>query len=163
MNPLPAFATVDDLSEWLGETIEQEADRIRADRCLRAASNRIRGYTKRDWTDGDGHLADPLPEALQDVCLAAAGRFYTNPGGETQWTRQIDDAMDGGSRRVDEAGIYLTASEMRTLDYTVADQSPLVAGLGVVSTTRGEAPSPDMSPCWFDDGTPGFLHARLDG
>lgn len=112
---LPTFATVPALAEWLGEDIEDDsADWKRAERCLRAASNRIRRYTKRTW--------------------------------------------------VDEAGLYLTASEMQTLDDLVADQSPLIGGLGVISTTRGEHASQDMSPYWSeDDGRPGFLHARLTG
>ncbi|PJM80006.1 hypothetical protein [Bifidobacterium scaligerum] len=161
-NPLPTFATKDDLAEWLGDSITEDADVKRAERCLRAASNRIRRYTKRIWVDDAGQLIDPLPEDLQDVCLACAGRFYTNPEGETQWSRQIDDAMDGGSRKVDEAGIYLTASEMQTLDDLVADQSPLVGGLGVIGVTRNELPSRDMSPCWFeDDNDPVALNVRL--
>ncbi|WP_242689652.1 hypothetical protein [Bifidobacterium imperatoris] len=145
-NPLPTFATKNDLAEWLGESIIEDADTKRAERCLRAASNRIRRYTKRTWVDEAGQLIDPLPEDLQDVCLAAAGRFYMNPEGETSWSRQIDDGMDGGSRKVDEAGIYLTASEMQTLDDLVADQSPLIGGLGVIGITRNELPSLDMSP-----------------
>lgn len=163
--PLPTFATVPDLAEWLGESIgENTADWKRAERCLRAASNRIRRYTKRTWVDEGGSLADPLPEDIEDVTLACAGRFYSNPEGETSWSRQIDDGMDGGSRKVDEAGLYLTASEMQTLDDLVADQSPLIGGLGVISTTRGEHASQDMSPYWSeDDGRPGFLHARLTG
>lgn len=162
---LPPFATPGMLAEWLGEDIgEDTADWKRATRCLRAASNRIRRYTKRTWTGADGQLVDPLPEDLEDVCLACAGRFYTNPEGETSWSRQIDDAMDGGSRKVDEAGLYLTASEMATLDDLVADESPMVAGLATVSTTRGEAPSPDMAPFWFDDDAlPGCLHVRVTG
>ncbi|OZG57857.1 hypothetical protein BTIS_1098 [Bifidobacterium tissieri] len=158
---LPAFAQADALSEWLGEPIAGD-DLKRAERCLRAASNRIRRYTKRSWVDETGSLLDPLPEDLEDVTLACAGRFYMNPGGETSWSRQIDDAMDGGSRKVDEAGLYLTASEMATLDDLVADQSPLIGGIGVIASTRGETHSLDMSRIWFDDDDhPGCLQARI--
>ncbi|MBT1171277.1 phage head-tail connector protein [Bifidobacterium sp. SO4] len=161
---LPAFAEVADLAEWLGEDITDDKDVKRAQRCLRAASNRIRRYTKRTWVDEANQLITPLPEDIEDVCLACAGRFYENPNGETQWSRQIDDAMDGGSRKVDEPGLYLTASEMQTLDDLVADQSPLIAGLGVISTTRNELPSLDMSPYWFeDDDYPGYLNVRVTG
>lgn len=161
---MPAFAEVTDLAEWLGENIpEKSADWKRAERCLRAASNRIRRYTKRSWVDESNNLVDSLPEDIEDVTLACAGRFYSNPEGETSWSRQIDDGMDGGSRKVDEAGLYLTASEMQTLDDLIADQSPLIGGLGVISTTRDEHASLDMLPGWFDDDNdnPGFLNARL--
>ena len=149
------FADPDALGEWLGEDLSDEKDRKRAERCLRAASTLIRRYTKRDWAQ------EPRPDDLEDVCLAAAGRFWANPDGQTQWTRQIDDAMDGGSRKVDEAGVYLTASERRILDGLVADESPLVGGLGVIGTTRGEAASPDMARWWFDDAT--CLQATVGG
>ena len=93
------FATVSQLAEWLGEDIdEKSADGKRAAMALRFASNRIRAYTRREWSGPD------LPEDLQDVCITCAGRLWSNPNAETQWTRQIDDAMDGGSRKVDEAG-----------------------------------------------------------
>ncbi|RSX53943.1 hypothetical protein D2E25_0249 [Bifidobacterium goeldii] len=160
---LPSFADTDALAEWLGEDITDDKDVKRAKRCLRAASNRIRRYTKRTWVDENNELINPLPEDLEDVCLACAGRFYQNPDGETSWSRQIDDGMDGGSRKVDEAGLYLTASEMQTLDDLVADQSPLVGGLGVISTTRNELPSTDMNPSWFEDPCHGYLEARVTG
>lgn len=163
MAALPMFANVSALSTWLGEDISEPKDVGRAERCLRAASNRIRRYTRRTWVDEGNRLIDPLPEDLEDVCLACAGRFYTNPDGETQWSRQIDDAMDGGSRKVDEAGIYLTASEMRTLDDLVADQSPLIGGIGVIGVTRNELPSTDLNPRWNDDDSSGFLHAVVTG
>lgn len=161
---MPAFASVESLGEWLGEPIEEDsADWNRAKRCLRAASNRIRRYTRRTWVDESNSLVDPLPEDLEDVCLACAGRFYENPNGETQWSRQIDDAMDGGSRKVDEAGLYLTASEMQTLDDLAADRSPLIGGIGVISTTRDELPSRDMAPYWFDDPAHAYLQAKVTG
>ncbi|BAQ32086.1 hypothetical protein [Bifidobacterium scardovii] len=162
MAALPPFADETALGEWLGEDITDEKDVKRAQRCLRAASNRIRRYTKRSWVDENNKLVDPLPEDIEDVTLACAGRFYSNPEGETSWSRQIDDGMDGGSRKVDEAGLYLTASEMQTLDDLIADQSPLIGGLGVISTTRDEHASLDMLPYWFDDDdSPGFLNAKV--
>ena len=89
------------------------------------------------------------------MAAACAARFYLNPNAETQWSRQIDDAMDGGSRKVDEPGMSLTASEKATLAKLMADASPLIAGVGVISTTRGEHASQDMSPYWSeDDGGP---------
>lgn len=147
------FATVAELAEWIGEDIDEtSADGKRAAIALRLASNRIRAYTRQEWSDAAGSVL----EDLQDVCITCAGRLYTNPNAETQWTRQIDDAMDGGSRKVDEAGAYLTASEKETLDRLVADQSPVIAGLGVLNTGRGEQEPIDLRRAWDDDeyGTP---------
>ena len=164
MSARPAFAEPEDLAEWLGEDIpadQEDADRKRAQRCLRAASTLIRSQTGRDWTGEDGKLPDDLPEELQDVCLACAGRMYTNPNAETQWNLQADDGMDGGSRKVEESGLYLTATEKATLSRLTARQSPVIAGIGVIGTTRGEAASSDMSREWFDDDR--FLMARITG
>ena len=164
MSSRPAFAQPEDLAEWLGEDIpadQEDADRKRAQRCLRAASNLIRSQTGRDWTGEDRKLPDDLPEELQDVCLACAGRMYTNPNAETQWNLQADDGMDGGSRKVEESGLYLTATEKATLSRLTARQSPVIAGIGVIGTTRGEAASSDMSSEWFGDDR--FLMARITG
>ena len=164
MSSRPAFAEPEDLAEWLGEDIptdKEDADRKRAQRCLRAASNLIRSQTGRDWTDEDGKLPDDLPEELQDVCLACAGRMYTNPNAETQWNLQADDGMDGGSRKVEESGLYLTATEKATLSRLTARQSPVIAGIGVIGTTRGEAASSDMRREWLGDDR--FLMARITG
>lgn len=155
------FATVAELAEWIGEDIDEtSADGKRAAIALRLASNRIRAYTRQEWPDAAGSVL----EDLQDVCITCAGRLYTNPNAETQWTRQIDDAMDGGSRKVDEAGAYLTASEKETLDRLVADQSPVIAGLGVLNTGRGEQEPTDLRRAWDDDGdgTP-ILWAKVTG
>lgn len=164
MSTRPAFAEPEDLAEWLGEDIpadHEDADCKRAQRCLRAASTLIRSQTGRDWTDEDGKLPDDLPEELQDVCLACAGRMYTNPNAETQWNLQADDGMDGGSRKVEESGLYLTATEKATLSRLTARQSPVIAGIGVIGTTRGEAASSDMRREWLDDDH--FLMARITG
>ena len=59
--------------------------------------------------------------------------------------------MDGGSRKVDEAGAYLTSSEKETLDQLVAGQSPVIAGIGVLHSTRNESANTDMSRYWTDD------------
>ena len=164
MIPRPAFAEPEDLAEWLGDDIpvdKEDADRKRAQRCLRAASNLIRSQTGRDWAGDDGKLPDDLSEELQDVCLACAGRMYTNPNAETQWNLQADDGMDGGSRKVEEPGLYLTATEKATLSRLTARQSPVIAGIGVIGTTRGEAASSDMRHEWDDDSR--FLMARITG
>ena len=164
MSARPAFAQVADLSEWLGEDIpvdEQDANHKRAQRCLRSASTLIRSQTGRDWLKPDGTLPEGLPEELEDICLACAGRMYTNPNAETQWSLQADDGMDGGSRKVDESGLYLTATEKATLSRLTAKESPVIAGIGVIGTERGEAAGSDMGRHWFDEDP--FLIARITG
>lgn len=137
---LQPFATVDELAEWLGEPIDEDTDQRRAERVLRAASNLIRSYTRQQWTDEHGELRDGLPEALADVTLSCAARYYVNPNAETQWTSQIDDAMDGGGRKVESSGIYLTESEQRMLDGVCEQASGVVAkSVATITTTRGDA------------------------
>lgn len=158
----PMFADVPDLAEWLGEDIPLDGgdvDNKRAKRCLRSASNLIRNYTGMSWLDINSQLISDIPEDLQDICLACAGRFYSNPDAETQWSRQIDDSMDGGGRKVEESGLYLTATERSTLDKVMSDKSPVIAGVGVIGSTRGEEASLDMHHSWFDPDS--FLYVRL--
>lgn len=137
---LQPFATVDELAEWLGEPIDEDTDQRRAERVLRASSNLVRSYTRQQWTDEHGDLRDGLPEALADVTLSCAARYYVNPNAETQWTSQIDDAMDGGGRKVESSGIYLTESEQRMLDGVREQASGVVAkSVATITTTRGDA------------------------
>lgn len=137
---LQPFATVDELAEWIGEPIDEDTDQRRAERVLRAASNLVRSYTRQQWTDEHGDLRDGLPEALADVTLSCAARYYVNPNAETQWTSQIDDAMDGGGRKVESSGIYLTESEQRMLDGVREQSSTVFAGaVAPIATTRSDA------------------------
>ena len=163
----PSFATPNDLAEWLGESIASEsADYKRADRLLRMSSNLIRSYTGRDWTNPDNPqvLQENIPDELGDIACSAAGRLYVNPDARTSYNSQIDDALDGGSYKVDEAGIYLTASEKTTLSHLIAQESTTIGGLGVINTTRNEYASSDMAHHWFDDeGHDGFLTATVRG
>ena len=158
----PAFADPSDLAEWLGDEIaENSGEWKRADRLLHAASNLVRRQARRTWLDASGNLEDDLPDELADITLAAAARYYVNPDAETQWSSQVDDAMDGGGRKVDESGMYLTASEKATLADIISDESPVVAGIGTIRTTRGEKANRDMEREWFD-GHP-YLDATVTG
>lgn len=148
----PAYATVQALGEWLGEPVEQ-ADQARAERLLRAASNLVRSYAGIDWPTGEA------PDEVEDITLAAAARYYTNPEAETNWTRQIDDAMDGGGRKVEESGLYLTASEKQTLKRLVERQTNATFGLGTLATSRGEYFPHRML---VDDGEERMLWARIE-
>lgn len=128
---LPPLATVDDLVDWIGEPIEGDADVARAGGVLSLASALVRRETERSWVEEGGGLASNIPDDVRLVTLACAARGYLNPEG------MVDESLDDyrGRRIVQEAGLYLTASERDLL-------APLAGrphqGLGVVSTTRGE-------------------------
>lgn len=157
-----SFATVDDLADWIGENIEPDgSDYRRANRILAAASNVVRAYTGRSWVDADGTVDKTAAPMLSDITVAVASRYYLNPTGETQWSKQIDDAMDGGSRKVDEAGLYLTASEKMQLDRLLDDTSPVIGGIATIGTCRGDAGSPDADDVWYRPRYADFLHATI--
>ena len=140
---LQPFASVSDLAEWLGEDIQPAStDWNRAERILAYASNKIRSYTGRVWNNTDGTLPDDLPPILADITVSCASRYYLNPTGETQWSKQIDDAMDGGSRKVDESGI---------------------GGITTVGSYRGDAGSPDADDVWYVEPYRQALWAKVTG
>lgn len=130
-----ALATVTDLSEWIGETInEGDADGKRAAMCLRLASSLVRGETGRDWVDTSGELVDPLPEAVFSVTLYVASRVYENR--QAQNRGGVDDYQEGF--KVDEAGAYLTQSERRML----ARLSASGVGISTISTYKTDTAGP---------------------
>jgi hypothetical protein len=133
---LPLLASVTNLSDHIGEAIPPNTpDSKRANGALRAASNLVRRETGKSWIDpNDQTKADPtLPEDLWIVVMDAAGRKYLNPEGfeqerEDQWY---------GSRKVQEAGVYLTATELATCESYLR---PANRGLGTIQTTRDDYP-----------------------
>jgi len=143
---LPAFATVQNLADWLGEPITDTGDISRANGALAMASALVRTETGKQWVDEHASLVNPLPDALSLVTLQAAARAYSNPEGLT--SERVDDAQV--SRKVDEAGVYLTASERDLL-------TPLAGrphrGLSTIATHRGDfAPMSDDWPRWWVNG-----------
>lgn len=135
MATLPSFADVEELADWLGETIETQDER-RAQGVLRMASALVRTETRRDWVDEHGVPEDPLPEVLQLVTLQVAARAFTNPKGVTSANESIDDFITGERYKVEEAGMYLTASERGLLEPLAGRRH---GGLGTVSRSRGES------------------------
>jgi hypothetical protein len=141
------LAQVEELSDWIGEPIESDADRKRAELCLRIASALVRTETGKKWDDANA----TIPDAAVMVTLYCASRVYENREAETQ--SGVDDWQT--SQRVLEAGAYLTASERRMLS---ALNRPQFRGLGTVSTTRDEIPevngwvptdTPDVKFPWY--------------
>lgn len=126
-----ALATLDDLSDWLGEVIEHE-DGPRARSALTAASVLVRthvGAAAQSWTD--------TPEAARVVALSCAARAYTNPEG---WTYERVDDWGAGGRSVPESGLFLTPTEKRLLDALA--ESPR-GGLSIISTDKPVLAPPD--------------------
>lgn len=125
------LATVDDLADWIGETIvDSSVEGRRAAMCLRLASALVRSESGRTWLADTGQLEE-VPEAAKMVTLYCASRVYDNRNAQIQGG--LDDYNEGW--KVEESGAYLTASERRMLAPLRASTS---GGLGVVSTTRRE-------------------------
>ena len=135
------LAEVEDLADWIGEPITEEADVKRAGLCLRIASALVRYEAGRSWT-GDG---ETVPDSAFMVTLYCASRVYENREAEKQ--SGVDDHQS--SREVLEAGAYLTATEKRQL---AKFNKPRHGGLGTVSTTRAECGVHDT---WVPTDTPG--------
>lgn len=142
---LPPLATVVNLSDWIGEPIVEEEDVKRAGAVLRAASTLVRAFTGARWADESGMLGD-VPDGVNDVVLAVAGRGYTNPEG---WSGERQDDWGGSGRKVEEAGLYLTASERLVLDQ---HRPAKVSGIGFLATTRVEARAPGAGWVPTEDG-----------
>lgn len=146
------LASVEDLADWIGESIPTgSAEERRAILCLRSASALVRKESGRTWLTDAGGLVDPLPEDVAMVTLYCASRVFDNRNAQTRGG--LDDYTEGW--KVDEAGAYLTASERRMLAPFRASGS---GGLGAVSTTRRETPvvsglvptdTPDVYFPWY--------------
>lgn len=121
------LAPVSLLAEWLGEPISEEADVQRATWLLRRASTLVLETANRlanPWT------AANVPDGVQQIVLSCASRAYTNP--ESWNYERLDDWM-GGGRPVPEDGLYLTATEKRSLEeYAVTS----TRGVGILQTGR---------------------------
>lgn len=133
MATLPPLASVEALSDWIGEPITADsADAKRAEGALRLASQLVRRVSRRTWMDGE-ELVDDLPDEVELITKACAAREYLNP--EHHDTVRTDDFY--GTVKVEETGMYLTDSEKDLLrSLTTANSS----GLGTVATTRGDIP-----------------------
>ena len=140
------LASVSELADWLGESIEATSpEGKRAALCLRAASALVRKESGRTWLTDAGELVDPLPEDVRMVTLYCAARVFDNRTAQTRGG--VDDYSE--SWKVDEAGAYLTASEKRML---APFRGASMGGLGIVSTTRRETP---VFNGWVPTDTPG--------
>lgn len=139
------LAGVDELADWLGETItDGTADHKRALLCLRMASTLVRTEAGKSWLKDDGGLDSP-PEVAVMVTIYCASRVFENR--EAQTRGGIDDLTE--SWKVEEAGAYLTASERRQ----VAALRGGTPGLSTIGTTRVDEVSAPSG--YVPTGTPG--------
>lgn len=143
VTPTP-LATVDDLSEWLGEPIAEDEDQKRAEWVLRLASALVREEAGQAWDAADAEV----PEKVRVVTLQAASRAWTNP---ESWGNEGVDDWRGGGRPISELGLYLTATEKRMLS-EFAPRKP--SGIGVLATTRQPAPRAGSGWVPTEDGPP---------
>lgn len=124
----PPLVIPQDLADWIGEPIADDADVKRAEGVLSLASNLAQRHAGADWaTDG-------LPDGVREVILQCAARGYTNPEG---WRDERLDDWGGQGRVVPEAGLFLTPSEKSILESYRPRQA---RGIGVIATTKVTAP-----------------------
>lgn len=149
MAALPALATVEDLADWVDETIAD--DNRRALAVLRHASSRVRTIAGKTWLNEDEDAVEDVPEDIVGVVVAAAGRAWTNPNGTQSHT--IDDYTE----RFFESqplGVELTEEEKEICRrYNPAGSS----GLWTQTTTRWDGDAPDdYAPVEYD-GKPIYI------
>lgn len=120
------LATVEDLAAYIGDPIVEDVEVKQAEALLAQASSLVRAEAKnKTW----GFEPGEVPEQAHWVTLACAARGFTNFEGFEY--ESVDDWRAGG-RKVEEAGLYLTATERRTLQ----ELRPARGPLGTVSTYR---------------------------
>ena len=88
----------------------------------------VRAETGKTWNEEV--VVATVPEDVLVVTLQCAARGYTNP---ESWASEGADDWRGGGRPIEELGLYLTATEKRTL---AAYRPAKPRGIGVVATTR---------------------------
>ncbi len=144
MSEAMPLVSVADLSDWVGEPIEDDQDQRRAGRVLTYAQTLVLTYLNRETVPA----GEELPPAVSNVILQVAARGYTNP--MSYANERLDDWGAGGAP-VEEMGMYLTATEKRLLAPYVAGVNR--TGLGVVGTYRGDSGMPGG---WVptEDGAP---------
>lgn len=123
---LPSLATVDDLADWLGETIA--SDDPKATAILFAASTLVRSFTGMTGVDD---WVTTVPDDAKVVTVMVSARLWANPKQASQEATTLGTYSHSASWRGD--GLYLTQVEKSMLD-----QYGATSGLWVQPTTRGE-------------------------
>lgn len=152
---LPPLVTVDDLSDWLGQPIEE--DDPRAGAVLRAASTLVRRETGRDWVlegEEDPTLDESEPtideddlEVAQTVVKQVATRVWANPTGV------VHETTGPFSARYSEdvaQGLFLTDTEKEMLAAYKTTSRP---SLWTLATTRLASPGVTDMGLLADNGT----------
>lgn len=120
MDKTHSLAQVSDLADYIGEAISEAAEQAQARMLLAHASSLVRSAAGRpEWGVDDTVL---VPDQAFWVTLACAARAFTNFDGFEY--ESVDDWRAGG-RKVEELGLYLTATERRVLDEFRPRRGPL--------------------------------------
>lgn len=146
MATLTPLASVQQLSDWLGEPIQDETDEKRAGSVLAAASVLVRNFTEKSWLTEASTIDPNLPDDVLMVTVQVAARGYSNPEG---WRDERTDDWAGQGRVIPEAGLFLTASER---DILAGHRAKKVSGIGVLGTTRVSRPVPEAAGWVPTDG-----------
>lgn len=132
------IATVDDLTDWLGEDVSNPG---RAEAILAAASTLVRTRTGRSWVDADGVKLEDVTEddfeAVKTVVVQVAARVWLNPQGRTQ---QSAGPFSESIAAWASLGLSLTEDEARMLPRN-AETRPQ---LWTLATTRSDNDIPDI-------------------
>ncbi|MEV2236695.1 hypothetical protein [Micromonospora sp. NPDC049891] len=118
----PPLATLGQLGKKIGYTpTGGEADR--AEGLLAEASELIRDVAGRTWLNDAGDAVVDVPHRVQNICVAAAFRAFTNPEALNQ--RTLGDSAKSYDRTGREGGedVYLTTSEERSVRKAAAGSS----------------------------------------
>lgn len=126
---LAPLATVEDLSEWVGEPINTDEDQKRALKVLNYASMLVRNQIGKPTLGESGEI---VPDVAHLVTIQVASRGYLNP--ESFGYESVDD-WRGGARPIAEEGMYLTATE-RGMLAKIEARKP--SGIGVMRLVRDE-------------------------
>jgi len=146
-SPLPALASVADLTDRLGREVD-DAERARAEAALEDASALVREEARQDFTTG-------APAAVEAVVLTAALRVMRNPEGITSETI----GPYSYKRRDQDADVYLSEAEKAIVRrYRQASRS-----LWTLATTREEGIGDDTIWAMDSNGVELFpLESRKD-
>jgi len=105
-----AFATTEDLADFLGRDEFNAAEEKRAELLLELASNTIINYCNRlSFTEDE-----PVPTIVKLVNLEVAKRGFSNPEGYSQ--RSVGDVNVSFSSAIASAGMFLTLAEQKALN-----------------------------------------------
>jgi hypothetical protein len=133
---LPSLATIADMEARLGRTIDDPAERVRAQALLDDASALVRFEANQEWMVGEPPELGPVPDLVVSLTAHAALRGWFNPAGI--------EATQLGAVSVRYGGAWLTSAERAQLALfnrgQGLQQTMLKPGFGFDAPVYGYAP-----------------------